>query len=76
MSAAKTALRRQYIKLCDIRDFDDSDVRARIDDIVPGLEPPTHLHRKNWEYAMLTLFLEDSGPASRERADSVSRRGP
>ena len=56
-----TALRRQYVKLCDIRDFDDPDVRARIDDIVPGLEPPRHLHRKNWEYAMLTLFLEDSG---------------
>ena len=56
-----TALRRQYVKLCDIRDFDDPDVRARIDDIIPGLEPPRHLHRKNWEYAMLTLFLEDSG---------------
>jgi SAM-dependent methyltransferase len=58
---SETALRRQYVKLCDIRDFDDPDVRARIDDIVPGLEPPRHLHRKNWEYAMLTLFLEDSG---------------
>jgi ubiquinone/menaquinone biosynthesis C-methylase UbiE len=58
---SETALRRHYVKLCDIRDFDDPDVRARIDDIVPGLEPPRHLHRKNWEYAMLTLFLEDSG---------------
>jgi hypothetical protein len=61
MSAAKTALRRQYVKLCDVRDFDDPVVRARIDDIVPGLVPPAHLHRKNWEYAMLALFLEDSG---------------
>jgi SAM-dependent methyltransferase len=61
MSTVDTALKRQYVKLCDIRDFDDPAVRARIDDIVPGLEPPTHLHRKNWEYAMLTLFLEDSG---------------
>jgi SAM-dependent methyltransferase len=61
MSAAETTLRRQYVKLCDIRDFDDPEVRARIDDIVPGLEPPTHLHRKNWEYAMLTLFFEDAG---------------
>jgi SAM-dependent methyltransferase len=57
----ETALERQYTKLCDIRDFDDPKVRARIDDIVPGLEPPQHLYRKYWEYAMLTLFLEDSG---------------
>ena len=63
MSAAtsETALSRQYVKLCDIRDFDDPEVRARIDDISPGVEPPAHLHRKHWEFAMLTLFLEDSG---------------
>jgi SAM-dependent methyltransferase len=57
----ETALSRQYVKLCDTRDFEDPAVRARIEDIVPGLEPPEHLHRKNWEYAMLTLFLEDAG---------------
>lgn len=61
MSTADTALKRQYVKLCDIRDFDDPAVRERIEDIVPGLEPLSQLHRKNWEYAMLTLFLEDSG---------------
>jgi SAM-dependent methyltransferase len=54
-------LRRQYVKLCDLRDFEESAVRERIDDIVPGLEPHERLHRKNWEFAMLTLFLEDSG---------------
>jgi len=58
---SETALTRQYVKLCDIRDFDDPDVRARIEDIVPGFEPPRHMHRKHWEYAMVTLFLEDSG---------------
>jgi SAM-dependent methyltransferase len=58
---SEIALRRQYVKLCDIRDFDDPEVRARIDDISPGVEPSTHLHRKHWEFAMLTLFLEDSG---------------
>ena len=66
MSTTETALSRQYVKLCDIRDFDDPAVRARIDDIVPGLEPPRHQHRKNWEYAMLTLFLEDSGLLSED----------
>jgi SAM-dependent methyltransferase len=60
-ATSETALSRQYVKLCDIRDFDDPEVRARIDDITPGVEPPTHLHRKHWEFAMLTLFLEDCG---------------
>jgi ubiquinone/menaquinone biosynthesis C-methylase UbiE len=54
-------LRRQYVKLCDLRDFDDPAVQERIDDIVPGLEPSERKHRKNWEYAMLALFLEDAG---------------
>jgi hypothetical protein len=54
-------LRRQYVKLCDLRDFDDRAVQERIDDIVPGLEARERLHRKNWEYALLTLFLEDAG---------------
>ena len=54
-------LRRQYVKLCDLRDFDEPAVQERIDDIVPGLEPSARIHRKYWEYAMLTLFLEDSG---------------
>ncbi len=54
-------LSRQYVKLCDLRDFDDPAITARIDDIVPGLDASERLHRKKWEYAMLTLFLEDSG---------------
>ena len=44
-------LRRQYVKLCDLRDFDDPVVQERIDDIVPGLDPSERVHRKNWEYA-------------------------
>ena len=54
-------LRRQYVKLCDLRDFDDPAVQERIDNIVPGLDPSERVHRKNWEYALLTLFLEDAG---------------
>jgi ubiquinone/menaquinone biosynthesis C-methylase UbiE len=54
-------LRRQYVKFCDRRDFDDPEVRARIREIVPNLEPEAELHRKYWEYATLTLFLEDVG---------------
>ncbi len=54
-------LRRQYVKLCDLHDFDDPLVRGRIREIVPGLPPEQELHRKYWEYALLTLFLEDVG---------------
>lgn len=61
-----TRLRRQYVKLCDVRDFADPRMQERIDDIVPGLEPRERLHRKNWEYALLTLFLEDAGLLTEE----------
>jgi hypothetical protein len=61
MSAGGTRLRRQYVKLCDLRDFADPAIGARIGEIVPGLQPPEQLRRKYWEYAMLTLFLEDLG---------------
>jgi SAM-dependent methyltransferase len=54
-------LRRQYVKLCDLADFDDPELRGRIHDIVPGLTAPADLHRKYWEYATLTLLLEDVG---------------
>lgn len=59
-------LGRQYVKLCDLADFDDVELRARIHEIVPGLEAPADLHRKYWEYAMLTLFLEDVGQLEEE----------
>jgi len=54
-------LRRQYVKLCDRRDFDDPEVRAAIREIVPGREPDAELERKYWEYAMLALFMRDVG---------------
>lgn len=53
-------LRRQYAKLCDLPDFEDPELRARIREIAPG-PAEEELHRKNWEYAMLALFLEDVG---------------
>jgi SAM-dependent methyltransferase len=61
MNAGGARLRRQYVKLCDLRDFADPTIGARIDEVVPGLQPPAQLRRKYWEYAMLTLFLEDLG---------------
>jgi SAM-dependent methyltransferase len=52
-------LRRQYVKLCDLPDFEDPELRAAIREIAPGLTPEAELERKLWEYAMLALFLED-----------------
>jgi SAM-dependent methyltransferase len=57
----RAQLRRQYVKLCDLRDFDDPAVRTRIRAIAPGHEARAEIRRKFWEYAMLTLFLEDVG---------------
>jgi SAM-dependent methyltransferase len=59
------------VKLCDIQDFDDPTVRGRIREIAPGYEPRAELRRKFWEYAMLTLFLEDVGKLDDE-ADVLS----
>ena len=54
-------LSRHYVKLCDLRDFEDPALRGRIREIAPGHEPNAELRRKFWEYAMLALFLEDVG---------------
>ena len=59
------------MKLCDRLDFDDSEVRAAISEIVPGLSAEAELERKYWEYAMLALFMRDIG-ALREDADVLA----
>lgn len=61
-SATPAALSRQYVKLCDLPDFEDPQLRARLREMVaPGYEPAEELHRKFWEYAMLGLYLEEVG---------------
>lgn len=53
---------RQYVKLCDRRDFDDERLMAMLRDIAgPNLRPGAEIHRKLWEYAMLGLYLSDAG---------------
>jgi SAM-dependent methyltransferase len=56
-------LRRHYAKLCDLRDFGNPRVRDAIAGIVPDAPPGSErqLERKNWEFALLALFLEDLG---------------
>jgi SAM-dependent methyltransferase len=55
---------RQFAKLCDVRDWDDPELLAAIDEILPEREAATHVERKVWEFAMLALFLEQTGRMS------------
>ena len=52
---------RQFAKLCDVRDFEDADVLRMLQDILPERDPLSHIERKVWEFAMLALFLEETG---------------
>jgi ubiquinone/menaquinone biosynthesis C-methylase UbiE len=54
-------LSRQYVKLCDLRDFDDPELLATIGSILPERDARTHIERKVWEFAMVAMFLEEVG---------------
>ncbi len=56
-----TGLSRQYVKLCDVRDFEDARLLGAAHEIVPGRDERTVVERKLWEFAMLAMFLEDVG---------------
>jgi SAM-dependent methyltransferase len=60
-SAGKPVWTRQYVKLCDFRDFDDPAVAAVLREILPDRDPHEHRERKVWEFAMLALLLDDLG---------------
>lgn len=52
---------RQYVKLCDVRDFEDRELLRAIRALVPEREPPDYIERKVWEFAMVMMFLEEAG---------------
>lgn len=54
-------MKRQFAKLCDVRDWDDAELLRVLREILPERDPATHIERKVWEFAMLALFLEESG---------------
>lgn len=54
-------LSRQYVKLCDPRDFEDPALLEMLRSILPERDPRTHIERKAWEFAMLALFLSEVG---------------
>jgi SAM-dependent methyltransferase len=49
------------VKLCDIADFDDSELLAMVGEILPERDARAHIERKAWELAMLALFLREVG---------------
>ena len=55
------ALSRSFAKLCDVRDWDDAELLRVLREILPERDPATHIERKVWEFAMLALFLEQTG---------------
>ncbi|HEY8865864.1 MAG TPA: class I SAM-dependent methyltransferase [Solirubrobacteraceae bacterium] len=55
----RTALARQYCKLCDVRDFEDVELIAAVRDLVPERDALAYIERKVWEFAMVMLFLRD-----------------
>jgi SAM-dependent methyltransferase len=56
------ALSRQYVKLCDLHDFEDHALRAMLRSVAgDGYSPEEERHRKFWEYAMLGLYLQEVG---------------
>jgi SAM-dependent methyltransferase len=66
------SLSRQYVKLCDLRDFEDPELLAAITSILPERDARTHIERKVWEFAMLAMFLEEIGALTEDtRALSV-----
>jgi SAM-dependent methyltransferase len=52
---------RQFAKLCDVRDWDDAELLRAAAEILPERDPAAHIERKVWEFAMLALFLEQTG---------------
>jgi len=71
-TSAPQALSRQYVKLCDLPDFDDPQLRAMLRDMIAREhDPESELHRKRWEYAMLGLYLEEVG-ALRDDAEALA----
>jgi SAM-dependent methyltransferase len=54
-------MRRQYVKLCDLEDFSDPELLATVSSILPERDARTHIERKVWEFAMLAMFLEETG---------------
>ncbi|MDQ6778627.1 MAG: class I SAM-dependent methyltransferase [Actinomycetota bacterium] len=54
-------LSRQYVKLCDLRDFDDPALLSTVSDILPERDAKAHIERKVWEFAMLAKFLDEVG---------------
>lgn len=59
-------MKRQYAKLCDVRDWDDPEFLRVLRNILPERDPVSHVERKVWEFAQLALFLDEVGRLDEE----------
>jgi SAM-dependent methyltransferase len=64
-------LSRQYVKLCDLRDFNDPQLLGMIGSLLPERDPQAHIERKVWEFGMLMLFMAEAGLLN-ERTEALS----
>lgn len=55
------ALSRQYVKLCDLPDFEDRGLLGMIQSLIPERDARAHVERKVWEYGMCMLFMREAG---------------
>jgi SAM-dependent methyltransferase len=54
-------LARQYVKLCDARDFADEEFLDVVRSVIPERDPLQYVERKVWEFATLVLFMSEAG---------------
>jgi SAM-dependent methyltransferase len=64
-------LSRQYVKLCDARDFTDPGFLELVRSLIPEREPLEYIERKVWELAMLALFMREAALLT-ERTEALS----
>ena len=69
----RAVLQRRFVKLCELSDFADAELRQTLRSVSPGHSEAEEVHRKFWEYAMLGLYLESAGALTEDtRALSVA----
>ena len=49
------------MKLCDARDFADEEFLEVVRSLIPERDPLEYVERKVWEFAMLLLFMSETG---------------
>ncbi len=66
---------RQYVKLCELNDFEDPPLREMLREIVPGLPVDEELHRTSFDFVLCLSSIEHfGGPKATVRAAAEMAR--